>query len=433
MRSLADAGAGGRVLLERIARGMAMLSLLWLLVLAFRDRVAPRRAVVESGELPRRLTEWSTSDAPAAVHVRTVGAFAPFARDWLRALAGAGTGVTWEGSALTPTALAVEPVVDPEGGTSGWIAAPAGVPTIVEDAAGRLDSIRSGSPGARILVRSGPDELLARSGSSMARSRVADSLVLRRLLLLGRAGWESKFVAAALEERGWKIDARLRLSPKGEVRQGQMAPIDTTRYSAVVVLDSVGPSEASRVADFVRSGGGVVVSGPALRSPGLGVLAAGSPGSMVLGREPFDTSAAEPRLGLELIPLTPRADAVVLERRGSLTAVAARRIQRGRAVTSGYLDTWRWRMGGSEAAVREHRDWWADLVAGVAHAGRITRPAEGLTDEAPVATLIARLGPSAPTPRTRDGTNPMSRALLFAVLMAALLVEWTSRRLRGVP
>jgi hypothetical protein len=262
---------------------------------------------------------------------------------------------------------------------------------------------------------------------------VSDSLVLGRILLLGRAGWESKFVAVALEERGWKIDARLRLSPRGDVRQGAVTTVDTSRYSAVLVLDSIGTTEALRIAAFVRSGGGVILSGPAVGTPGLAMLAAGSPRRPEAGHEPFDTLAGEPRRELELIPVAPRPDAVVLERRGNLAAVLARRIERGRAVTSGYLDTWRWRMGGGATAVDAHRDWWADLVAGVAYTGRIARPADGVTDEAPLATLITRLGPASSAPSSSDGTPPISRGVLFGLLMAALLIEWASRRLRGVP
>jgi hypothetical protein len=190
--------------------------------------------------------------------------------------------------------------------------------------------------------------------------------------------------------------------------------------------------DAQRITAFVRSGGGVILSGGALRTPGLGGLAAGSPGTHVDAPQPFDTSATEPRRGLGLIPLSPRSDAVVLERRGNLIAVAARRIERGRAVSSGYLDTWRWRMGGDETALREHRDWWADLVASVAYSGRIVRPARGVTDEAPRATLIARLGPASSAPASPGGTDPVPRSVLFAILATSLLVEWASRRLRGV-
>lgn len=419
--------------LERISRALALVALGWLVVLAFSERPAPERAVVRSSGLRGALIQWSSSHAPASVHLLADASLDPFARDWLRALAGAGTGVTWEGTAATPTALTAEPVADPEGGTSAWIAAPAGAGVVVEDGAGRIDSIRSGPGGMRVLARSGPSMILARNGSTVARSVVLDSLALGRLLLLGRAGWESKFVVAALEERGWKIDARLRLSPRGDVRQGTSAPIDTLRYSAVLVLDSVGPAEVSRIAAFVRAGGGVVLAGPATRVSGLAMLAAGSPGPPEPGHEPFDSSAREPRQSLELIPVSPRADAVVLEWRGRQAAVVARRIDRGRAVTSGYVDTWRWRMGGGEAALREHRDWWADLVAGVAHARRVPRPSDEMSDEAPLATLLLRLGPASSAPALPAGLPLISPRLLFALLMAALLVEWASRRLRGLP
>jgi hypothetical protein len=134
-----------------------------------------------------------------------------------------------------------------------------------------------------------------------------------------------------------------------------------------------------------------------------------------------------------LIPIALRTGSVLLEHRDRMVAVAARRIERGRAVTIGYLDTWRWRMGGGAAAVRAHRDWWADLVAGVAHSGRIERPAGGIPDEAPLATLIARLGPASSAPSLPNRTPTVSHQLLFAILMAVLLAEWASRRLRGMP
>jgi hypothetical protein len=332
-----------------------------------------------------------------------------------------------------PLALAVEPVADPEGGVRAWIAAPSGTRIEVEDPAGPLDSLSASGGGARLLVRSSPVELRARAGGSVAGSAATDSLVLGRLLLLGRAGWESKFVAAALEERGWKLDARLRLSPRGDVRQGTATPIDTARYSAVLVLDSIANSEAQAVARFVREGGGAVIAASAAGAPALAALSAGSSGASLPGREPFDSTLSEPRRSLELIPLAAREDAVLLERRGNSAAVAARRIERGRVVTSGYRDTWRWRMGGGDASVQAHRDWWAGLVAGVAYTGRVRKQPTPVTDEAPLAALVARLGPPGAAPGGPGPGLGVSRALLFGVLAAALLLEWASRRLRGAP
>ena len=433
MRSLAEAGAGPRLWLERIARGVALLLLLWLLVDVFRGRGEPLRVSVGERDLPAQLFRWSTVAEPAWVHLESEGSLAPFQRDWLAALSGAGTRVTWGGEGGVALALAVEPVADPEGGVRAWIAAPSGTRVLVLDPAGPLDSVPASGGGARLLVRSSPAELEARAGGSVAGSVVIDSLVLGRLLLLGRAGWESKFVAAALEERGWKLDARLRLSPRGDVRQGTATPIDTARYAAVLVLDSIGTAEAQAVARFVREGGGAVIAAPAAGVPALAPLSAGTPGASLPGREPFDSTLAEPRRSLELVSLAPRQDAVVLERRGNAVAMAARRLERGRVVTIGYRDTWRWRMGGGQTSVQAHRDWWADLVAGVAHAGRLSRQPRPGTGEAPLATLIDRLGPPTAAPAGPGPGFGISRAWLFGLLAAALLLEWASRRLRGAP
>lgn len=433
MPSPAEAGAGPRLWLERIARGLALLLLLWLLVDLFRGRSEPLRASVGLQDLTAQLSRWSTAAEPASVHLESAGFIAPFQRDWLAALSGGGTRVTWGPGGGMPLALVAEPVPDPEGGVRAWIAAPSGARVLVEDPAGPLDSLPAAGGGARLLVRSNPAELRARNGGSVAGSAVSDSLVLGRLLLLGSAGWESKFVAAALEERGWKLDARLRLSPRGDVRQGTTGPIDTARYAAVVVLDSIGTAEARAVARFVRSGGGAVITGSAAEAAALAAISAGRPVASLPGREPFDSTLSEPRRNLELAPMVPGEDAVILERRGKAAAVVARRVERGRVVTTGYRDTWRWRMGGGENSVQAHRDWWADLIAGVAYAGRIARQQVAVSDEAPLAALIDRLGPASGRPAGPGPGFGIPRAWLFGLLAAALLLEWASRRLRGAP
>jgi hypothetical protein len=409
------------------------LLLLWLLVDLFRGRSEPLRASVGLQDLTAQLSRWSTAAEPASVHVESAGFIAPFQRDWLAALSGGGTRVTWGPGGGMPLALVAEPVPDPEGGVRAWIAAPSGARVLVEDPAGPLDSLPAAGGGARLLVRSNPAELRARNGGSVASSAVSDSLVLGRLLLLGSAGWESKFVAAALEERGWKLDARLRLSPRGDVRQGTTGPIDTARYAAVVVLDSIGTAEARAVARFVRSGGGAVITGSAAEAAALAAISAGRPVASLPGREPFDSTLSEPRRNLELAPMVPGEDAVILERRGKAAAVVARRVERGRVVTTGYRDTWRWRMGGGENSVQAHRDWWADLIAGVAYAGRIARQQVAVSDEAPLAALIDRLGPASGRPAGPGPGFGIPRAWLFGLLAAALLLEWASRRLRGAP
>jgi hypothetical protein len=113
--------------------------------------------------------------------------------------------------------------------------------------------------------------------------------------------------------------------------------------------------------------------------------------------------------------------------------VAARRFGSGRVIQSGYLDTWRWRMSGSDASPQEHRAWWTDAVANVAYA---SRPSVSSTkmDNAPVANLIGALGPAS-SPQHADlspASGPIPMWLLFALLSLTLLAEWSSRRLRGV-
>src|SRR5687767_15247352 len=207
MRSPGESRGGPRLWLERIARGLALLLLLWRLVDVFRGQAEPIRASVLDRDLPAQLSRWSTTADPASVHLKSQGSIAPFQRDWLAALSGAGTRVTWEPQGGVPLALAVEPVADPEGGVRAWIAAPSGTRVEIEDPAGPLDSLAAAGGGARLLVRSSPAELRARAGGSTAGSAVTDSLVLGRLLLLGRAEWESKFVAAALDRKSTRLNS----------------------------------------------------------------------------------------------------------------------------------------------------------------------------------------------------------------------------------
>src|SRR5687768_952091 len=170
MRSPGESGGGPRLWLERIARGLALLLLLWLLVDVFRGRAEPLRASVQEHDLSAQLSRWSTAADPASVHLESEGSIAPFQRDWLAALSGAGTRVTWESEGGVPLALAVEPVADPEGGVRAWIAAPSGTRVEIEDPAGPLDSLAAAGGGARLLVRSSPAELRARAGGSTAGS-----------------------------------------------------------------------------------------------------------------------------------------------------------------------------------------------------------------------------------------------------------------------
>src|SRR3990170_8317151 len=102
-----------RTVIEGLLRTLAFAALIGLVVHAFRAlRVAPP-AVATGARVDSALVDWSTRAAPARVHVRLEKPATPQVRDWLAALAHAGSNVTWSGAAPVMSALAVEPVADP--------------------------------------------------------------------------------------------------------------------------------------------------------------------------------------------------------------------------------------------------------------------------------------------------------------------------------
>lgn len=440
MRSRGEAGAS-RLLAERALRGASLVALAGLLALAVRDRRAPAPAFAQARRADSRglreaLARWSTREAPASAHVTLDAVPVPELRDWLAALEATGTRVTWGGRA-TPSAVSVEPVADPQHPTRIGVVAPNGSDVALEDALGPLDSVRLAGDGAAIVVPGGSDVVRARIGNTVAVARSRDSLLLRRVLVLGAAGWEAKFVAAALAERGWAVDARLAVAPSGDAALGVPAErIDTARYAAVVALDSTAARWAQGIARFVRAGGGLVATAAAARVPDLAPLLPSAAPLAASDSSRFDADSAQPRRALALSALgglTP--DALPLERRGAFVAVAARRLGRGRVVQTGYVDTWRWRMAGVEPdPVAAHRAWWSSLVSTVAYAPRIPLSGSSEADPAPYASLVDRLGaPSAAienAPRS-SAEPPWVRAMLFTIFILALLAEVASRRVRG--
>ncbi|HEU5219189.1 MAG TPA: hypothetical protein VFU23_11050 [Gemmatimonadales bacterium] len=432
MRSPAETASGsGRLILERLGSAGALGLLAWLLF-RFLAGAPPEAGVrVRAEQLPAALGRWSTVERPASVHAVIDGDIAPAAVDWLAALARAGTPVSWETSAA-PVALIVDPVADPAGGVRALAAVPAGAQVALDDAFGPLDSIAAGPAGAGFLIRSGPAWVRARSGLLAARAALPDSLVFGRLLVLGKVGWESKFVVAALEERGWSVDLRLALAPGGDVAGPGATSLDTSRYSAVIVLDSVAPADLGGIASYLHAGGGVILASAALRAPALAPLSdARSP--MLPAVEPFDTASADPRASLALVPIAARSGQVALESRGGRAAVVARRVDRGRLIVVGYQDTWRWRMAGGGAAVEGHRDWWAGLVAAVANVGRVSRAPRFDVDEVPLSHLADRLGPASPAAKAGLPAFSVPNGVLFAAMAGLFLLAWLSRRLRGAP
>jgi hypothetical protein len=394
------------------------------------------RTVNARGVRGGALAQWSgIAKAPGRIHVQLDSVPSKIERAWLAALAGAGSIVTWSGD-LVPLMLDAQPGATPTGGTKVLVAVPGGSSVVLADDVGPIDTVRGETVGATLALNSKPDHLTARVNGSVASTDPRDSVVLHKVLVIGSAGWESKFVVVALEEEGWKVDALIRVAPGVDVKQGSAAAIDTSRYSAVIALDSSASPYANRIIQFVRTGGGVILEREAAAVDAMAPLRAGAVGRAT--SELHAGLAAEVSLStLALAPITLlRSDAVPVEKRASSIAIAARRIAAGRALQIGYKDTWRWRMDSAEGALRDHRSWWTGLVSSVAYAPRVPTPTvnAGPTDEAPMIGLIGALGPNAPSGLAANLSGGKSdlTVFLFVLLALGLTGEVASRRLRGV-
>lgn len=428
--------ASWRSALEWALRAASLGLIAWMIwtTLAMRDAAAGRR-VAGSRALADSLSEWTLDPRAESLHVVLDTVPGSSQRAWLAALRRAGAQVGWSSRGLTPLALALEPLNDPGGGVRASIAAPPGSRVVVSDMLGVMDTIATAGPSVQLRARAVEGVLSAATGGRAASAVLRDSLAPRGVVVLGSAGWEAKFVVAALEESGWKVSARLAVAPGVEVRQGSIK-LDTATTSAVVVLDSTGSPDARAIERFVREGGGVVLAGSAARSPRFARLAAGRVGARVRAAA-ISFADSAPRRALGFYPIaTGGADAVPLESRNGVLAAAARRVGAGRVVQVGYDESWRWRLQGGSASPEAHRIWWSAVVGSAGYRAAhslATDPAS--LDPSPLAATFDALGdPSEPELSAPAWSRaPVLRRWMLLVLLATLLAEWASRRLRGAP
>ncbi len=396
MPSRADAP---RAALEWLLRAVSMVLLVLLLLRVLHPEQARRGGIVaNTAAIHSSLVSW-TIGAPPALHVNLASVPSLEERDWLRALSRAGTVVTWQSDHIPATAASITRMIDPVPTWRAAVAAPQGSRVILRDNLGVIDSAQTAGFGSRAVLPSLQQRLGASVNGTTAWAAVHDSLILKKLLVEGEAGWETKFAIAALQERGWTVDALTHVAPGVDVREGTPVAPDTSRYAAVIAIDTSATLIAQSAGPYVRSGGGLVTLHDA---PGIGP--AGSP-------------------------------AVVLEKRPDGTVTAYRSGQ-GRVLRVGYPDVWRTRVAeraGTADAVTANRAWWGDVIASVAYAPRYSVRPESVIDPAPLASLFDRIGAPSPAARlasiVRDYTIP--NYLLFAMLIGALLLEWVSRRFRG--
>ncbi len=470
-----------RIACEHLLRAVSVALLGWMLFLSLRTvrsgeptfRTGSPRTVRDS------LPAWTVS-AAGTIHLEIDTVPDRETREWLVALRRNGTTVGWSGAGIPGTALAISPVASPAIGVGIRVAAPAGSRVEISDALGVVDTVTASGGGVSLRTKGVALPVVALVSGQVARASEMDSLLPKRVAVIGRAGWESKFVTAALEESGWSVDARLSVAPGIDVNQGDIRTFDTARYAAVVVLDSSAARFGNGIATFVRQGGGVILAGNGARVAALNPIAAGKPGMRVRPRTiSFTRDSPRRALAFEPIPNL-RTDAVVIEVQDGRVAIAARREGSGRVVQVGYDETWRWRLMGEGEAAEAHREWWSDIVAGAAYraerkigadgrfwvggpppmkqstatqaslqhqsdaAGITSMPSHLRSDPAPLAHLINDLGPSrSPPAASFFPTCPLSLvpcpfttllpAWMLFTLLVTLLAEWASRRLRGAP
>lgn len=317
----------------------------------------------------------------------------------------------------------------------------------IRDRGGLLDSVARTDTAIRLRARqlSGPvSAQLLRDGILIASAQHAEPTndTVRAVRVYAQIGWEAKFVTAALEESGWYVDGSVAVAPRAQVRTGTTPTLDTSRYSAVIVLDS-GVVAVRTLRAFADQGGGVVVSGNALRDPAVAALA-----SVTVRGERLAIAGAllsdHPRRGLAALQLVAQRGAVPLEADGPWSAVVVSRVGVGRVLASGYHGTWHWRMEGTDGSAADHRSWWTNVVSTVAFApaafagGQRTYGSPPVRDlpgsVAPVADMHAQLGaPVAAFPRAKASRAVALPPLWLLVCIGgvALLTEWTMRRLRG--
>lgn len=377
------------------------------------------------GDVLERAT---TSARVGALGVEMDATLTPTERDWMVALRRAGVPVRWRGEAPS-LAVTVDRAREPVASARVRIVGDSGGPIVVADSIGVIDSVRAGN-GAALDAPDLVGVATARRGAFVASATVPARGERRPVLVLGRAGWESRFLLAALGEAGWQVRARLPIAPGVSVTDASLLPIDTTRYDVVIALDSTAADLAPAVARFVAQGGGAIVAGSALGVGALRALAPAHADERRAGRILLDGDTLT-RADLPLRPLVgTRADAVVLERQAAGIAVAIRRAGRGRVAAVGYDESWRWRMQGGDAGEGAHRAWWSRMAGLVAPARMPVVRWRG--DRAPRAALIDALGPPSSAGAGAGGPAPNRLPLaLLVVALAALLAETASRRFRG--
>jgi hypothetical protein len=414
---------------ELVCRLAAFGVLGWLLGGSLMSSPTRRLERASTNGIAARVAVWTRTTPNVRLHADLTTTPDPWIVDWLAALGHSGHGVTWSGSPPA-AAMSSEAVADPRGSVRVDIAAPAYTRVVLRDSASVVDSVRVSELGATIMTPLVVGELVADVGGQRVVASAPDSARLRAIVVVGDASWEGKFIVSALEERGWPVVVRFHVAPNVDVTQGGFPVLDTSRVAAVVAIDTTVQSLGSALEHFVHEGGGLILAGAASTASAVAALTPGS-----LGARTRVVVAPADTIGLGTTGFYPvtalKSDGVILDRRPSGIAVAARRVGAGRVMQIGYDDSWRWRMAGGPGSDVAYRDWWSRAVASVAYLPGLL-PRDGATQpaSAPLAHLIERLGPARPVSAESLSSTAIDQRILLGLIMIFLLMEWSSRRLR---
>ena len=373
-------------------RAIATVALAWLVIGVFLVRDKSGGQWIDSADLPNALQAWTTNPPAETMGLHLSGGLDRRTLHYLRALRANGSVLTWTNEGILPVMLEAEPVQDPAGGVVARIAGNAGTVLSLSDSLGFLDSLRINRLGMTVRIPAYSGGIAVSAGSTVASVQPRAAGPARSIVVLGMAGWESKFTIRALEERGWTVESRIGIAPRLATVQGKPFPLDTARHATVIALDSSAASYTREIRQFVRAGGGLVVA------PGAAPYFAPSSSAEV-------TALPQRNLGVTL---------------------AAWRTGSGRVIRTNQKESWRRRMAQGETAVAEHQDWWAGLVGVVAY-----RSAAGAepANPAPLASLIQELGPPGQLSVNQAATTLWP--VLLALFLVSLFAEWLSRRMRG--
>jgi hypothetical protein len=432
MRSRADWRSVGELMLT-VAALCVSAALLWSLARTPPAAVGDRRWVSVAGIL-----DSSTPPRGDTLRVRLLGVPNARARDLLRAWRESGVVVQLESAdAFSPLAIGMRARHPLVGGTVVDVVSPRGA--AVGDVGGTLDSLG----GSGTLTRlDAPRTAVASVAGVRASSSTSPAQWGDRVLVAGGISWEARFVTAALEEAGWKVDATFRVAPTVDVRQGNPG-LSRERHAAVVLLDGAPAAVIDRVPSFIRGGGGAVLVGEVARMSALAAVRAGTPGRDLAGEAGAEASS-DPRRGLDAVTFAAAEQAITIEARDGATIIAARRVGGGRVVQTGYENSWLWRMAGDATAPGAHRMWWSTMVASVippaAAPHRAPVPWVDTLDAAPVAALAASLGlpvvgasATLSAPGLQSGLHRIPPWVWLSLALAGWCGAWILRRWQGFP